>query len=113
MNRIEILEKGIALTTGDRAEAYGSFYFNMEMMAELLNLALRKKLAHNHLFTPMDCAMIMQLSKLAREIANPNHPQAHVDNAVDGCVYWAARYEIQAEYDVRHTLEEGHNGRQY
>jgi hypothetical protein len=84
--RANILEKGIGLTTGDRAATYGEPIVNLTRFAELLSAYFGMQ------FSAHDAAMTMVLAKISRIPASINHE----DNYIDGAVYFAIAGEMAA-----------------
>jgi hypothetical protein len=87
MHRKEILETGIALTTGDRNKTYGSPYKNHEDIAKGWSVILGIEIQ------PWQVANCMAWLKIARTIKKPDH----MDNYIDGAVYMAIAGELAAE----------------
>lgn len=82
--RVEILETGINLTTGDRNNTYGEPHHNLTTYAKLIESYLYG-LGYEVELDATDGAMFMQLAKTSRVAVN----KQHMDNYVDGAVYFA------------------------
>ncbi len=101
MNRQDILKKGIELTNGDRNATYGDITENMKGMARLLDVLMPEKAP----WTAADCCTVLMANKLARELNSPQGRYTHEDNAVDGTVYWASRYECANKEKLTNPLQ--------
>lgn len=96
--RVQILNEGAALTTGERSAMYGEAYQNMRHMAGMLtayfiNLISEPDSMNCYIFTAEDAAQIMVLAKLSRT-ANRTAP-FHKDNYVDAATYTAIAGECR------------------
>ncbi len=78
-----ILEEGIALTCGDRNQAYGEPVANMQHIADIYNAITGQKISAR------DVAVMHQATKQARRYKNP----LHRDSYVDGGPYGGIEYE--------------------
>jgi hypothetical protein len=87
MKRAEILDTAKALTTADRANAYGSAERNFSTIAAFWAAYLE------HPITAADVAVMMTMVKCARIKVSP----AHLDSWVDGAGYLALGGEIATE----------------
>lgn len=106
MNRKEILEKGVALTCGDRDRTYGDPVAQHEAQGDFLRLLHRY--AHEDLGSAELAALSMVLCKLVRCAVSPVH---HPDNYVDGATYFAiagecASREREPELFQEQAMEE-------
>ncbi len=95
--RTQVLQKGIALTNGDRNVSYGSPHPNLKAFAELVQTYLRGQGQWVSL-DATDGAVIMTLAKISRIAVNKDHE----DNYVDGAVYMAIAAEC-AEVERRNN----------
>lgn len=96
-HRVQILNKGAALTSGDRDKTYGNPHSNMVHMAAMLTSYFSHSIVYD--FTAEDAAIIMVLAKLSRLKANKGTPY-HEDNYIDAATYTAmagASRKIQEE----------------
>jgi hypothetical protein len=84
--RAAILRVASELTTGDRAQTYGSPVDNMRCFADLVSAYLTTAVGLSTPLTPEHGAMIMTLAKIART-ASPT--LRHADNYIDGAAYFA------------------------
>lgn len=96
MDRKNILETAIALTCGDRNDAYGDPTINMSAFARMLNGYLQsRRIIERPAITAEDAAIIMALAKISRLHSTALH--YHPDNYIDAAAYLAMAGEA-AEY---------------
>lgn len=88
MHRKEILERGLALTLGDRNEAYGEPLENFTNIAALWSAYLK------HPITPEQVAMLNALQKVARTMTGEPSP----DTFIDGAVFIAIAAEVSQRF---------------
>jgi len=91
MQSIKILEKVMALLTGDRQLKHGDKVKNHENIARLWTGYLQNKFKLNLNILPEDVAYMMALLKIART----QEGQANEDDDVDACGYVAIGGEIK------------------
>jgi len=94
MQRANILQQGINLTTGDRNQSYGDPHTNLTRMAALVNAQF-----DTH-FNSGDMAIIMVMAKLSRIGASV----LHEDNYVDGATYMAIAGECYAQCSLGQNI---------
>lgn len=90
--RAQLLQRGIALTTGDRNRAYGTPNDNLTRCALLLTAYLRGKYGEAPDLTAEDLAHFMSLVKIGRTMT----PGYHEDNYLDAAVYQTIAAECRA-----------------
>jgi hypothetical protein len=84
--RIRLLKKGMALTSGDRNETYGPPWENLTDCAQLWEAYLGAKFGVEFTLTAEDVAHMMQLVKMTRTFYGRYHPDNYVDNATYGAI---------------------------
>lgn len=85
LKRVEIMEQGIKLTTGDRNASYGDPGPNLQTFSSLVETYLKGLGWSGPALTSVDGSMLMVLLKVSRVAADKNHE----DNYVDGSTYFA------------------------
>lgn len=98
MNRRDILEKAIFVTSGQRVQDYGNPETSFSVIAQMWEPFLREKCLTpdgNIKLKGEDAAALMALFKLARVATG--HDKA--DNYIDCCGYAACAGELQSGYD--------------
>ena len=90
--RVQVLERGASLTSGDRDKTYGDPVSNMAHFAGMLTAYFSSVMDYE--FSPEDAAQIMVMAKQSRCKANPGTP-FHEDNYVDGATYLAIAAECR------------------
>ena len=81
--RAELLQEAIALTTGDRLDAYGEPVPNMQHIADIFNAITGRDL------TAWEAATFLRAVKLARSATN----KTHRDSTVDAMAYSGISFE--------------------
>jgi hypothetical protein len=84
MNREEILQEALRLTSTDRQKNYGEPFINHKRIADIWTVLLGVDV------TPSQVALCMVGVKLARLVETPDHQ----DSFVDLCAYGAIAGEI-------------------
>lgn len=87
MNRIDVLNKAIELTGGDRNRDYGDPYENLRHIADIFNAIT------GHGLSASDVATLQIAVKLARARTSP----LKSDHYVDMAAYMAIRYECEQQ----------------
>lgn len=93
VNRKEILETALELTTGDRNKSYGDPYINLQRTANIWKEILGCEVNASQV------ALCMVGIKMARLVETPNH----LDSFVDGAAYMAIAGEVYKEKNDEHT----------
>lgn len=84
MKREDCLNQALTQVTGKRTQDYGTPENNFQTIADFWNVYLGNKSAYSTediTLTPTDVALMMDLLKTARLIANPDHTDSWVDKA--------------------------------
>jgi hypothetical protein len=84
LNRKDILEQAIRLTTNDRNLQHGEPYINHDNIARIWSVILGRKVE------PFQVALCMAGLKLARLACNPDN----MDSYIDGAAYLAIAGEL-------------------
>jgi len=84
VNRVDILNTAVDLTTSERRQSYGEPLINHERIAKIWEVILGVKV------TPSQVALCMVGTKLARLVETPDH----LDSFIDGAAYMAIAGEI-------------------
>lgn len=89
MQAKELLEKAVALVTGDRSDTHGNMYKNHENIAKLWNGYMYNK----RTIYPEDVANMMELMKVARRKIGGLNPDDYIDGAGYAAVAWRCAVE--------------------
>ncbi len=84
--RIKILNRARELTVGDRNEAYGPPWDNLNDCAKLVSAYINGKYDSDLQLTAEDVAHFMQLVKMARTFHGEYRPDNYIDNAAYGAI---------------------------
>lgn len=91
MNKRDVLEAAINVSTGKRETDYGSAKDNMRRTALLWNAYLDARFPHGCVsINEIDVCQMMTLHKMGRAM----HNEGYMDNYVDGAGYQACAGEI-------------------
>lgn len=89
VDRKDILEEALKLTTKDRRKSYGDPYLNHKRIADIWSVIL------DHKVTPSQVALCMVGVKMARLVETYDH----LDSFIDGAAYMAIAGEIAERKD--------------
>lgn len=78
--RKQILEQATEIIAGEREDTYGGPEDSFAVIADLWSVYFQSK-GHDILVVPTDVALMMDLLKTARLIANPTHRDSWIDKA--------------------------------
>lgn len=85
--RVELLQKGIELTTGNRARTHGDWVENHQTIASLWSTYLQRPISAH------DVCMLMTLVKVSRVANGSFNP----DDYIDGAMYFAGAAECHVK----------------